>query len=165
LWDFAQGYAHLRQGQTDFAELYLARVRKAAETSKQGFRFHSAKDLLSIAAGILDGELRRSRGDLARAIDSFRQAARIHEALTYDEPEPLPFAPHHWLGAALLEAKRFEEAEQEYRTELRDHPKNGWSLFGLRKALEGRGLSTRDVDAELQASWARADVWLRSSRF
>ena len=33
----------------------------------------------------------------------------------YDEPEPLPFAARHWLGAALLEAKRFEEAERVYR--------------------------------------------------
>ena len=32
LWDFAQGYAHLKQGNTDFATLYLARVTKAAAT-------------------------------------------------------------------------------------------------------------------------------------
>ena len=28
LWDFAQGYAHLKQGDADFAKLYLARVQE-----------------------------------------------------------------------------------------------------------------------------------------
>ena len=57
LWDFAQGYAHLRQGAPDFAKVYLARVTKAAETSKAAFRVHSAKNLLGTVAGILEGEI------------------------------------------------------------------------------------------------------------
>ncbi len=65
-WDFAQGYAHLKQGNADFAALYLARVKKAAETSKAGFRVHAAKDLLSIVAGILEGEIQRTAGDIER---------------------------------------------------------------------------------------------------
>jgi tetratricopeptide (TPR) repeat protein len=165
LWDFAQGYARLKQGDVDFAKLYLARVMKSAETSKAAFRVHSAKDLLGIAAGILDGEIRRIGGDLEGAIASFRRAATTQAGLVYDEPEPLPFSAFHWLGAALLEAKRFDEAEQAYREELKDHPRNGWSLLGLQQALEGRGSPTSQVSAELAASWARADTWIRSSRF
>ena len=165
LWDFAQGYAHLKTGNTDFAGLYLARVKKLAETSKASFRVHSAKDLLSIAAGILEGERQRMAGDLPAAIASFQRAATIQTALVYDEPEPLPFSAFHWLGAALIEAKRFDEAEQAYRTELEDHPKNGWSLFGIRQALEGKGMPTTEVTAEFDASWSRADTWLQSSRF
>ena len=82
----------------------------------------------------------------------------------YDEPEPLPFAARHWLGAALLEAKRYEDAERVYREELEDHPHNGWSLFGLKQAIAARGASAPDVDADLAASWSRADTWLQSSR-
>ena len=165
LWDFAQGYARLKQGDVDFAKLYLARVMKSAETSKAAFRVHSARDLLGIAAGILDGEIRRIGGDLEGAIASFRRAATTQAGLVYDEPEPLPFSAFHWLGAALLEAKRFDEAEQAYREELKDHPRNGWSLLGLQQALEGQGSPTSQVSAELAASWARADTWIRSSRF
>src|SRR5688500_8367179 len=115
LWDFAQGYAHLKQGDADFAKLYLARVTKAAETSKASFRVHPAKELLGIAAGILDGEIRRTSGDLDGAIASFRRAAAAQAGLVYDEPEPLPFSAFHWLGAALLDGKHFVEAEQAYR--------------------------------------------------
>jgi len=164
-WDFAQGYAHLKQGNADFAALYLGRVEKAADTAKGGFRFHTAKELLSIAAGILEGEMQRMAGDLNGAIQSFQRAAEMQEGLAYDEPEPFPFSAFHWLGAALLEAKRFEDAEQAYRRELKDHPRNGWSLLGVQQALAGRGLKSADIDAELAQSWARADTWIRSSRF
>jgi tetratricopeptide (TPR) repeat protein len=165
LWDFAQGYAHLKQGNADFAALYLGRVKKTAETSKAAFRVHPAKELLSIAAGILEGEMQRTAGDLPAAIASFQRASSLQEALVYDEPEPLPFSAFHWLGATLLEAKRFKEAEQAYRAELKDHPRNGWSLLGLKLALEGMGADTTAVNAELAESWARADTWIQSSRF
>jgi tetratricopeptide (TPR) repeat protein len=165
LWDFAQGYAHLKQGNTDFATLYLARVTKAADTSTAMFRVHTAKDLLGIVAGILDGEIRRMAGDLNGAIAAFQRASDLQAALVYDEPEPLPFSAFHWLGAALVESKRFDEAEKAYRNELKDHPHNGWSLLGLQQALAGRGNASPDVDGDLASSWSRADTWIRSSRF
>jgi tetratricopeptide (TPR) repeat protein len=165
LWDFAQGYAHLKQGDVDFANLYLARVKKLADSSRAAFRMHSAKNLLSVVAGILEGEIQWKAGDLDGAIASFQRAADTQDALQYDEPEPLPFSAHHWLGAALLEAKRFAEAEASYRKELKDHPHNGWSLYGLRLALEGQGKKAPEVDADFDASWSRADIWIRSSRF
>ncbi len=165
LWDFAQGYAHLKQGHVDFATLYLARVKKAAETSTGGFRVHTAKNLLTIAAGILEGEMLGTAGDHSGAIASFQRAADVQEALVYDEPEPLPFSAFHWLGAALLEARRFDEAEKAYRADLKDHPHNGWSLLGLQQALEGKGIDSPDTTADFTASWSRADTWIRSSRF
>jgi tetratricopeptide (TPR) repeat protein len=165
LWDFAQGYAHLKLGDADFAALYLGRVKKAAETSTASFRFHSARNLLPVVAGILEGEMQWKAGDLTAAIASFERAAAAQEALAYDEPEPLPFSAFHWLGAALIEAKRYPEAEKAYRTELKDHPHNGWSLFGLKQALDGTGLQASDVAQDLAASWSRSDTWIRSSRF
>jgi tetratricopeptide (TPR) repeat protein len=164
-WDFAQGYAHLRRGDADFAKVYLDRVKKTADTSKAMFRFHSAKDLLGTVAGILEGEMLLSAGDVSGAIASFERAVAIEDALAYDEPEPLPFAARHWLGAALLEAKRYADAERVYREELEDHPHNGWSLLGLQKALAAAGKPSREVDADLAASWSRADTWIRTSRF
>jgi tetratricopeptide (TPR) repeat protein len=164
-WDFAQGYAHLREGRVDFANLYLARVKKAADESKAMFRMHSAKNLLGTVGGILEGEIHRQAGDLNAAIKAFERAVDLEDALNYDEPEPLPFAARHWLGAALLEAKKYAEAEKAYREELEDHPHNAWSLVGLKQALVARGSSTTDVDADLTASSARSDTWIRASRF
>ncbi len=164
-WDFAQGYAHLKQGNVDFANVYLARVKKAAETSTAAFRVNSAKSLLGIVGGILDGELKWNAGDLNGAIASFETAVKLEDALVYDEPGPIPFASKHWLGAALLEAKRFADAEREFRDDLKRHPHNGWALFGLQKALAGQGKTDKSVDDDFTASWSRSDTWIRGSKF
>jgi len=165
LWDFAQGYANLKQGNADFAKVYLERVKKTADISTASFRVHPAKNLLAVVGGILEGEIQRMAGDLDAAIASFERAAAAQEALVYDEPEPLPLSARHWLGAALLEALRFDDAERIYRAELVHHPHNGWSLLGLQQALAGRGAKSADVDADLATSWSRSDTWIRSSRF
>ena len=89
----------------------------------------------------------------------------VQDDLEYSEPEPLPFAARHWLGAALLDAERYADAERVYRAELAVHPHNGWSLVGLKAALAGQGKTSPEVDEDLADSWARADTWLRGSRF
>ena len=165
LWDFAQGYAHLRNGDADFAQVYLDRVLKLAGETNARFRFDSAELLLKTVGGILEGEIRRADGHLHAAIESFERAVEVEDRLEYSEPEPLPFAARHWLGAALLEAGRFADAERVYRAELEDHPNNGWSLFGLRQALDAQGKASPDVEAEFEKSWARSDTWMAASRF
>ena len=128
-------------------------------------RFHDAKTLLGTVAGILDGELHRARGNLEEAIEAFQGAVALEDTLVYDEPEPLPFAARHWLGAALLELDRYVDAEKVYRDEIADHPHNGWSLFGLKMSIEAQGRTETSVDGDLERSWARSDTWLRASRF
>jgi tetratricopeptide (TPR) repeat protein len=165
VWDFAQGYAALRQGQRDFARAYLNRVLDAAEHSTAVFRFHSAHDLLGTLGGILEGELWRADGQLDQAITSFERAVARDDAMIYDEPEPLPFPARQWLGAALLEAKRYGDADRVFREDLHEHPNNGWSLFGLKAALDGEHLPSADVERQFEASWARSDTWIRGPRF
>ncbi|MEM1096812.1 MAG: hypothetical protein AAGJ10_19615, partial [Bacteroidota bacterium] len=165
LWDFAQGYARLKTGEPEFAEAYLQKVLTAADTSGARFRFHPANLLLGTAGGILEGEIAWQAGDHAAAETAFRRAVALEDSLTYDEPEPLPFAARHWLGALLLEQERYAEAEQVYRDELDDRPNNGWSLFGLHEALTAQGRPDPEIAAAFEASWARSDTWIRGSRF
>jgi len=164
-FDFSQGYAKLKLGDVDFAKAYLAKVKKTAATSKQEFRQHSAARLGGIMAGILEGEIARTEGRLDEAIAHFEAAAKLDDELEYDEPEPLPFAARHWLGAALLEAKRPADAERAYREDLKAHPHNGWALLGLQQALKAQGKTDPAVDDDLAKSWARSDTWIRASRF
>jgi tetratricopeptide (TPR) repeat protein len=164
-WDFAQGYARLKQGDMDFAKLYLARVKKTAETSEQEFRMHPAKRLLGVLAGVLEGEILLAEKNAKGAIAALERAVQLDDELEYDEPEPLPFPARHWLGAALLEDNQFAEAEKVYRADLDDHPHNGWSLIGLRQALKGQGRNDPAVDEDFEKSWARADHWARTSRY
>jgi tetratricopeptide (TPR) repeat protein len=168
LWDFGKGYAHLRTGDEAAARSYLERVRTAIEREPEAnFRGHSARQLLGIVAAILEGEIRRRNGELDRAIDVLREAAELEDGLRYDEPEPLNFSVRHWLGHALNEAGRHGEAEQVFRSELEDHPRNGWSLFGLEVALraQGRTAEADEVHQEFAAAWARADAYIRAPIF
>jgi tetratricopeptide (TPR) repeat protein len=168
VWEFAYGYASLRTGQNDAASAHLASMRKLAETSVAIFPSsvrHPARRVLGLLSGILEGEIARVSGDLPSAITAFERAVRLDDELEVDEPEPLPFPARHWLGAALLEARRPLDAERVYREDLRQHPHNGWALVGLQLALRAQGKSTVDVDEDLRSSWSRSDTWIQSSRF
>jgi hypothetical protein len=162
-WDFAQGYAALHNGDTKTAENYLENLRDIAANSTARFRFHDASQLVGLSAAILEGEILRSQGEMDAAIASFRRAAMLDDEQFYDEPEPIPYAARHWLGAALLETGQYAEAEQEYRTELADHPHNVWSLHGLKAALDAQGKVDKEVDADFKESTARMDVWITTS--
>ena len=164
-WDFTQGYAHLRMGDATVASEYLEKVKDLAEHSDATFRFHAASQLMGLAGSILEGEVLRGRGDLDGAIAAFQEAASFDDQQQYDEPEPIPFAARHWLGAALVEAGRYAEAEAEYRTELKDHPHNVWSLHGLKAALDAQGKVDSAVDEDFAANTARSDTWITASRF
>jgi TolA-binding protein len=160
VWEFGQGYARLAAGDLPAARKHLDGLTTAAATQAK-FRFHVSEHLLGSLIGILDGEMRRLAGDIDGAIAAFTSGVQLEDQMIYDEPEPLMFSARHWLGAALLDAKRFADAERVFREELRNHPRNGWSLFGLSQALAAQGRPTKAVQKELDASWARSDHWLR----
>lgn len=165
MWDFAYGYASLKEGDTETAIKLRDQTLEFARTTDKTFRFHPAGQVVGTVAHILDGEILWSQGDVAGAITAFEEATRIEDSMTYDEPEPLPFSARHWLGAALLAVERYADAEKVYRDELADHPHNGWSLYGLKEALAAQGKTDAAVDKDFDASWARSDVWITSSRF
>jgi tetratricopeptide (TPR) repeat protein len=165
MWDFAHGYAAVRAGNVQVARQCLDRMSTTIKSSTAVFKFHSAKALLGPLAAILEGEIDRAAGRLAPAITSFERAVVLDDAIVIDDPEPLPFAARHWLGAALLDAKRFADAERVYRADLERHPHNGWALIGLQLALKGQGKDTTSVDADLRTSWARSDTPIQASRF
>lgn len=168
LWNFARGYAHLRQKNADSARVYLERVEQAAQTSaRQEFRGHTAESLLGITGAILRAELLRQDGRAAEAIPVLEQAVTLEDSLRYDEPEPLNFSARHWLGALLLELNRPADAERVYRAELEDHPHNGWSLSGLEQALRAQNKTAEaaQVRQAILRAWARSDTMIRGSRF
>ena len=170
LFEFARGYAYLRGGEADIARVYLSRVREAAANTPEDVQMrgrHTARQLLGITAGILEGEILREEGLLDEAIAVLEDAVELHEGLAYDEPEPLNFGAHHWLGATLLEADRPEEAEEIYRASLVMHPHNGWSIYGLEQALraQGRAAEADETRAYLREVWTETDTLIRSSRF
>lgn len=168
LYDFGKGYAHLRMGDEGTARWYLHLIETAIEEDpNDNFRGHSATQLLGVVGAILEGEILRANGELEQAIDVLRAGGEIEDGLRYDEPEPLPFSVYTWLGDALNEAGRYEDAENAFRHELEKHPHNGWSLYGLEQALraQGKNVEADQVNAEFREAWARSDTYLRGPIF
>jgi tetratricopeptide (TPR) repeat protein len=165
IWDFATGYAHLRTNDAAAAKLNLTRLQTAAQAATAPFGANQAKQIFGILAGILQGEIART-SDMPAALTAFQNAVTIEDSLVWEEPESLPFSPRHWLGAALLQAGRFPEAEAVYRADLKKHPNNGWSLLGLAQALTSQNKpEAREAGDQFVKSWVRSDTWLRLSRF
>lgn len=163
LWDFSRGYAYLRSDDPERAHVHLKEVQHAAETEPDArFRGHRAGDLLAVAGAILEAEILRGEGKDAEAVDVLKSVVAIEDGLGYAEPETLNFSVRHWLGNALFEAGRFAEAEEVFRAALADHPRNGWSLFGLEAALRAQGKETEAAQAHaaFAKAWARADTWI-----
>jgi hypothetical protein len=165
LWDFAKGYAHLRTGDEGTARWYLHRVRTAiADDPDDAFRGHTATQLLGVVSAILEGEILRANGQLEEALDVLKTGGELEDGLRYDEPEPLNFSVWQWYGDALNEAGRYEESAEAFRHELYKHPGNGWSLFGLERALRAQGKSDEadEIHEQFLAAWARSDTYLRA---
>ena len=116
------------------------------------FRKNLASAVLDVADSMLAGEILYRQGRTDDAITRLREAVFNEDALQYCEPPEWILPPRHVLGATLLDAGRYAEAEAVYRQDLATsppfRPENGWSLFGLSRALkmqkkDGRGRRRR----------------------
>ena len=140
----------------------VSEIKALSETSTARFRFHPANLLLGTLAHILEGELHWTQGNLDQAIQSFKIAVSFEDQLTYDEPEPLPFAARHWLGAAYFTTDNFPEAER-VRKLFKIIPTMVGLVMTL-QALEGQGKQDRQLTKAFENSWAH-QYWLRGSKF
>lgn len=166
LVEYARGIAHAARGEREAAIASLGRLARFASI-RAAEPASPAESQLAIAIHALSGEIALRSGDAEEAVLHFGEAARLEDGLRYDEP-PLWYYPIRWsLGRALLEAGRPGDAELAYRQDLRRFPDNGWSLFGLARALEAQGetAEAEAVRSRFEEAWRTADVELSSSRF
>jgi tetratricopeptide (TPR) repeat protein len=149
-----------RKEQAVFAQRLLL-VPKATSFGNNG-----AEQIIAILQLTLEGEILNAEGKFDNALDRLRAALSLEDALRYDEPPSWMIPARHVIGATLLKAGRFAEAEQVYREDLRRLPDNGWSLYGLTESLRRQNKNAPEasaVAARFQKVWARADLKLGSS--
>jgi tetratricopeptide (TPR) repeat protein len=166
---YARATALAAKGRAEEARPLLAELERVGQSMgpDDSAGLNSAKDVLAVADIVLKARLARAAGQDADAIQLLRDAAAREDQLAYDEPADWFIPVRQELGAALLKANRAKDAEIVYREDLRRHPANGWSLFGLTRALRAQG-RTRDAAAsqgEFDKAWAHADITLVTSAF
>lgn len=163
-WRFARATAYNAKGQIDEAVAEQQRFRELVKSipSDALMAINPAHDMLKIADLVLDAEIAYRKGDVESAVQKLTEAAKMEDVQLYMEPPDWPQPVRHALGGILIAEKRYAEAEQVYRDDLKRWPENGWSLFGLAQALHGQGKEEAYADeARFKKAWARADVVLR----
>jgi tetratricopeptide (TPR) repeat protein len=163
----ARGVAFAARGDTAAAraeqQAYLAAAKLVPPGTSAGPV--EVQTIIAVATPMLDGEILFREGKTEEGLARLREAVRAEDALRYFEP-PAWFLPvRHALGASLMQAKQYAEAEQVYREDLRRLPDNGWSLFGLSQCLRLRGEAgeAETVSARFQHIWNAADMEISSS--
>jgi tetratricopeptide (TPR) repeat protein len=137
-----------------------ARTRVAPDAT---FGNNSAADLLRLTEHLVGGEVSIQEHHLAEGILTLKEAVSEEDKLRYDEPPDWIQPVRHALGAALLRAGRAAEAEAVFREDLRRLPDNGWSLWGLARALELQKKDAAATRARFSEIWGDADLQLSSS--
>ncbi len=167
LWHFARGTALASTGKLEEAETERKAVDAIAGTLTDATTVGNSKaqDILAIASQALTGEIAAQRGDTDAAVAALTKAVSIEDGNRYDEPPDWLQPVRHALGAVLLRAGRAEEAEKVYREDLARWPENGWSLWGLARALEKqeKRAAAQDVQARFEKTWERSETKLDST--
>jgi tetratricopeptide (TPR) repeat protein len=166
---FARGMAFAATGR--FAEAQaerekLAAIAAAMPESRIVADNQPAKQLLFVAASLLGGEIAARQGLVEPAEKLLRQAAAREDGLPYTEPPPWSLPVRHYLGAMLLDQKKYADAAKVYEEDLQRYPNNGWSLYGLTESLRTTNPDeAKKSETNFTTTWQRADVKLTSSRF
>lgn len=170
VWHYARGMAFLGKNNLTDAEAELA----ALELLKNNqvvenliiWDINSAGILLKVGYEVLSGELAARKGEYDIAIGHLQKAVELENDLNYDEPPTWFYPVRHNLGAVLLEAGKYLDAQKVYEEDLHEFPEKGWALFGLHSALlkQNKTDEAKKVEIRFNKAWKHADIVLTSSR-
>jgi len=169
-YHWGRGVAHGALGAAADAEkdrdAYLAAKRAVPKDS--AFNLNPAANILAVADNVLDARIAAAKGDTAGSIAAWHKAVDAEDQISYNEPPDWFYPTRESLGAALVRAKRYDEADLVFREDLERNPNNGRSLWGRWQALRA---SDGDVPATLvirrrwQDAWNDADTRLQLEDF
>jgi len=166
LQHYARAVAHAAKGDVAAAEkeqaaFLEARTRVPKEAT---FGNNSGSDVLDVAEHLMKGEILYRSGKTDEGIAALREAVAREDALRYDEPPDWIQPVRHPLGAALLQAGRFAEAETVFREDLAKLPGNGWGLYGLQRAvaLQKKLDEAAATEKRFDDVWRQADLKIKS---
>ncbi|MGB7156458.1 MAG: hypothetical protein WBD40_00245 [Tepidisphaeraceae bacterium] len=170
IWHYARGIAFANTGKLEQAiesKAQLDALVASDEAKKLDNPMLPASQVFAIAQQELAAEIARREGRADEWISGLRATVEAQDKLPYMEPPFWYYPTRHALGAALVELKRYPEAEAVYRDDLKRSPHNGWSLFGLAQALRGQDkvAAANEVQRQFDLTWIRADAKLSNSRF
>ncbi len=162
MWRYSRASALAATGKIPEAEkerdLFTAETAALPADAMFGAQ-NKAKDVLGVAAHAIEARIAAAKRNQDDTIMHWQKAVEIQDTLNYDEPADWYYPVRESLGAALLTARRPAEAEEVFRADLVQNPRNPRSLFGLMESLR---LQKKDADAvwveiQFNSAWKNAD--------
>jgi hypothetical protein len=167
LWHYARGVAFAAQKQIGESLSEHAALALALQSVPRSatFRDVPASRIITLAEKMLAGEVLYRQGQVDAGVAVLREAVKQEDGLPSALPPIWLLHTRHALGATLMDAKRCRDAEIVYREDLRRHPENGWSLYGLAESLkmQRRTLEAAMFRRRFEIAWKDADFALSSS--
>ena len=154
---YARGTAFAKLGNIAGAESEMkalaASQAKVKDDPTMSMFQNAQTAIASVPALLLEGRVLEAKGDVDGAVAAYRKAVAAEDALDYDEPSDWPLPTRETLGASLLRAHRYADAEQVFRDDLARNRHNPRSLYGLAAALRGQKKDAASTMAEFRAGW------------
>jgi tetratricopeptide (TPR) repeat protein len=158
MWRYSRGIAYAAQRNFDAAMAEadaIAALERATDFSLLKASGVPGEEVMRLARAVIEGRVAQAQGYLSVAIARFEEAAALQDTLPYTEPPYWYYPVRQTLGAALLQAGRLAEAEDQFQRALKRAPANGWSYYGLLQVYKARGdaTATAQAEAELAKTW------------
>ena len=161
-WRASRAIAYAAKKDFENAEHEHEQFRRAKEAIPDDVKWgrNAAQKVLDVSDYFIAGEIALQKGDWTKAAELLEKSAAVEDTLGYGEPPQWLQPVRHTLGAVYLMSARYADAERAYREDLAEWPRNGWSLYGLSRALHGQGKinQAKKIDDQYRAAWTRADA-------
>ena len=166
-WRAHRAIAYAAKKDFDKAQREYEEFRKAKAALPDDLEWgrDAAHKVLEVSDHFIAGEIALQKGNWDEAAKFLLKSAEVEDTLSYGEPPQWLQPVRHTLGAVYLKSGRYADAERIYREDLAEWKENGWSLYGLGRALHHQGKieEANEVDRRFRRSWSRADAPTQTS--
>ncbi|WP_086477229.1 tetratricopeptide repeat protein [Arenibacter amylolyticus] len=164
IWHYARGIAFIRknnliEAREELDALKAMQENPALESVIANYT-NPSSNIVKVAYQVVAGELAAAEGDLEKAVEHLNKAVSFEDQLIYSEPAAWHIPVRQTLGAVLLKAGKYGEAEMRFKEDLEVLRQNGWSLMGLHQSLEAQNKTkeAQEIKEEFDTAWKYADL-------
>jgi tetratricopeptide (TPR) repeat protein len=138
---FAKGMAYAKTNELKKAKGSLTKLESFLNEKDLAVvlsPFNAPLSAATIAKYILMGTIAEKENAPQKAIKYFKMAVVTEDSLVYNEPRDWLVPARHYLGNALLNAKKYKKAKEIFREDLKMQPNNFTSIKGLQSSANAK---------------------------
>ena len=168
IYHYARGMAYSANGELDKAREEQVKILPLKDSKEVKVIIKGGQPsglLLDIANELLLGQIEFTKSNFSLASKHFITAVDLQDTLPYTEPPFWYYPSRQSLGNSLLKEGKASAAENVYKRDLKDYPRNGWSLYGLTLALneQGKLKEAEEILKKFIHIWQLSDIELKAS--